>query len=118
MRLANFNLKPHLRLCKEHFSNHSYQRSPDLLRSLGLENERLFLKDDTVPTIFDRGSPKGKKQVKGRTPFKARPLLSPRKLITGSPKKKRREAYEKQQRRVVSRDICLIFFTEFSACIT
>ena len=111
LRLENFVLKPHSRLCQAHFTPECYVRNPETLLSLGLEGERLTLKPDAVPTIFNRGSPKGKKQVKGRKQFKSKVSklqpYSPSKslfgLVTGkmnSPKK--RGAYEKRQRKDVS----------------
>ena len=107
LRLENFVSTPHSRLSQERFSSHCYQRSPELLKSLGLENERLILKEGAVPTVFNRGSPKGKKQAKGRIRFKANPLKpsSPKKSFFGSPKKKQ-GAYEKRKRRDVSMNIC------------
>ena len=46
----------------------SFELSPELLKSLGLDTlEKRYR--DAIPTIFDRGSPKAKCQVKGKQTF-------------------------------------------------
>ena len=108
MRLENFVLKPHTRLCSEHFLPEDYEQVPHLLESFGLGKARLKLKVDAVPTKFDRGSPRGKKQVKGRMTFKAKSKpSSPRKSVPGSQTASeraapKRGAYEKRQRKEAS----------------
>ena len=107
MRLEKFVVKPHSRLCSKHFNPEDYERNPFLLESLGLGETRLKLKVDAVPTKFDRGSPKGKKQVKGGVTFKAKlQPSSPSKFVHGlqtisQRAVSKREAYEKRQQKEV-----------------
>ena len=108
MRLENFLVKPHTRLCSEHFLPEDYEQTPLLMGSFGLGATRLRLKVDAVPTKFDRGSPRGKKQVKGRVTFKAKlKPSSPKKSVPGSRTASQRAApkrgaYEKRQRKDAS----------------
>ena len=63
-------VKDQSRVCQVHFENECFELSPELLKSLGLDTletpYRCRLKRNTVPAIFDRGSPKAKCQVKGK----------------------------------------------------
>ena len=74
MNYINFEVESHSRLCQDHFEEDQFDVSQKFIASLGLEGiKRLTLKSDAVPTIFDRGSPKGSKQVKGKISFIRRP---------------------------------------------
>ena len=73
LRLEGFVIKDHSRVCQIHFENECFELSPELLKSLGLDTlkkpYRRRLKSDAIPTIFDRGSPKAKCQMKGKQTF-------------------------------------------------
>ena len=85
MWLENILVTPHTHLCSEHFLPEDYKQTPHLMDSFGLGATRLRLKVDAVPTKDDRGSPRGKKQVKGRVTFKAKVQpSSPKKSVPGS----------------------------------
>ena len=75
MNLINFEVKPHSRLCHDHFEEDQFEVSPKFIASFGLEGiKHPTLKSDAVPTILDRGSRlKGGYQVKGKISFKRRP---------------------------------------------
>ena len=78
MALLNFELKTHSRLCQDHFEEDQFEVGPKFIASLGLEGiKRPSLKHDAVPTIFDKGSPKGSGQVKGKRSFKRRTVIKP-----------------------------------------
>ena len=66
-------VKDHCGVCKVDFENECFELSPELLKSLGLDTldkpYRCRLNRDAIPTIFDRGSPKAKCQVKGKQTF-------------------------------------------------
>ena len=113
MRLANFEAKDHTRLCEKHFEDDQFEVSLKVLESMGMLGlKQLKLKKDAVPTVFDRGSPKGSGQVLGKKSFKRKktnletkfqskfsyPCGSPKKL---SPKK-RYGAFSKRRRLEVS----------------
>ncbi len=67
MRLASFVLQPYSRLCQEHFTEESYQRGPKCLKSLGLENERLLLKDYFCQRVTKRKkASEGSKEMQGK----------------------------------------------------
>ena len=112
-------------VCQVDFENECFELSPELLKSLGLDTlEKPYccrLKRHAIPTIFDRGSPKAKCQVKRKQTFsktktkgkvKAKfrirlsPRLSPRKsLRTGLGQGhcgKKYGAFAKRQRTEVS----------------
>ena len=71
LRLENFLLNENKRICNEHFLPECYKRNPELMKSLGIKDDRMILKEGAIPTEFDRGSPKGRKQMKGKIRFKA-----------------------------------------------
>eukprot|EP00794_Sanderia_malayensis_P020923 gene20923-22978_t len=70
LRLQTFFLTDNKRICSEHFLRECYQRHPIFMESLGFSNERMLLKEGIIPTVFDRGTPKGRKQLKGFVHFK------------------------------------------------
>ena len=71
--LNKFPTEDHSGVCQVHFENECFELSPELRKSLGLDTlekpYRCRLKHDAIPTIFDRGSPKAKCQVKGKQTF-------------------------------------------------
>ena len=75
LNLVNFKVKPHSRLCQDHFEKNQFEIGPKRILSLGLTGiKRLSLKSDAVPTIFHKGSPKASGQVKGNKKFKRNPV--------------------------------------------
>ena len=115
MRLENFVVKDHSRLCERHFEEDQFEVSPKLIESLGMIGKKqLKLKRDAIPTIFDRGSPKSSGQVQGKKSFKRKKVSnlqtkfqSKFEYLCSSPKKlspkKRYGAYTKRRRLEVSR---------------
>ena len=103
MQLENCIVKPHTHLCSEHFLPKDYEQTPHLMESFGLGATCLRLKGDAVLTRCDRGSPRGKKQVKGWVTFKAKlKAFSPKKSVPGLQTASQRAApkqgaYEKRQ---------------------
>ena len=73
LRLEGFTVKDHSRVCQIHFDIDCFERSPELLKSLGLDVlekcHRPKLKSNAVPTIFYRGSSKARCQVRGKQTF-------------------------------------------------
>eukprot|EP00794_Sanderia_malayensis_P014700 gene14700-16226_t len=110
LKLTNFVCNKNKRLCSDHFSPECYETREFVMDSLGLTtgNKRLTLKEGAVPTIFDFGSPKGRKQMKGKRKFTtSKPklaTLSPRKSQFGSSRSSpvKRRAFEKRQKMRVS----------------
>lgn len=114
MRLENFTVKDHSRLCERHFEENQFEVSPTIIESLGMTGKKkLKLKGDAIPTIFDRGSPKSSGQVQGKKSFKRKKVQniqtkfqSKFEYLSGSPKKlspkKRYGAYTKRRRLEVS----------------
>eukprot|EP00795_Rhopilema_esculentum_P005640 gene5640-10864_t len=111
MGLLNLELKTHSRLCQDHFEEDQFEVGPKFIASLGLEGiKHPSLKPDAVPTIFYKGSPKGRWQVKGKRSFKRRTVVkpitsrfqSPLSLESPSPKKlgqkKRYRGFAKRRR--------------------
>ena len=96
----------HSRLCQEHFEDDCFQRSPKLMNLFNV-SFKLELKETAIPTKFDRGSPKAKCHVKGKTKFqsaitkkkKLQPVLSPKKYRTHG---QVRGAFNKRKRQEVS----------------
>lgn len=119
LRLKDFKIKKHSRLCQLHFEFKCFERSPELLKSLGLDvlGYRPKLNEDAVPTLFDRGSPKAKCQMRGKQTFSTRkqdkakekykgrlsPRLSPRKRFSHG---KKYGAFAKRRRLEVSLYLC------------
>eukprot|EP00795_Rhopilema_esculentum_P010151 gene10151-18816_t len=78
MDLLNFELKTNSRLCQDHVEEDQFEEGPKFIASLGLEGiKHPSLKRNAVPTIFDKGSPKGSGQVKGKRSFKRRTVIKP-----------------------------------------
>ena len=119
MRLENFVVKDHSRLCEKHFEDDQFKVIRHVIESLGSAGKKqIKLKNVAVPTIFDPGSPKSSGQVKGKKTFKRKKLVLQSKLQSkfvcnvnpkkGSPKK-RYGAYTKRRRSEVNQ-FCFINF--------
>ena len=118
MRLENFVVKDHSRLCEKHFEEDQFEVSRSVIESLGwVGKKQLKLKKDAVPTIFDRGPPKSTGQMKGKISFKRKKQelhsnFQSKFMPTDIPKRmspiKRYGAYVKRRRLEVR--LLLIFF--------
>eukprot|EP00795_Rhopilema_esculentum_P016143 gene16143-7505_t len=84
MNLIIFEVKPHSRLCQDHFEEDQFEVNPKFIAFLGLERIKgPTLKSDAVPTIFDRGPKKPSPKKRYGAFLKHRRLKTISELLRG-----------------------------------